>query len=129
MTRLGKKWTVGLLGAAALASGTMAIAQGARDPAYAAARSQGKIGEQSDGYLGVVGGGGGDLLALVKNINIQRKAVYTKQAASGGTVVERAFVAGCNLVQKTVPGEKYQAPDGSWKTRTSAPPIRDERCV
>ena len=25
-------------------------------------------------------------------------------------------------------GEKYQAPDGSWQTRTSAPPQRDSRC-
>ena len=29
---------------------------------------------------------------------------------------------------QTKPGEKYQAPDGTWKTRTSAPPDRDSRC-
>jgi uncharacterized protein len=32
---------------------TPALAQ--RDPAYAAARAAGKVGEQADGYLGIVG--------------------------------------------------------------------------
>ena len=27
-----------------------------------------------------------------------------------------------------LPGEKYQAPDGSWQTRTGAAPQRDTRC-
>ncbi len=106
---------------------TQAMAQ--RDPAYQSARAQGQVGERTDGYLGVVGGGSPDLQALVNNINIQRKAAYTRSAASGATVEQFAFTSGCNLIEKTEPGEKYQAPDGSWKTRTSAPPERDPRCV
>jgi len=43
-------------------------------------------------------------------------------------VEEYAFTSGCLLISKTNPGEKYQAPDGSWQTRTSAPPLRDARC-
>ncbi|HVI99199.1 MAG TPA: YdbL family protein [Sphingomonas sp.] len=118
---------LGLGGLAVAGLATSAYAQ--RDPAYAKARAAGQIGEQPDGYLGIVGAATADLKALVNNINIQRKAAYTKQAANGATVEQMAFVAGCNLIAKTVPGEKYKAPDGSWKTRTSAAPERDARCV
>jgi uncharacterized protein YdbL (DUF1318 family) len=100
-----------------------------RDPAYQAARSAGLIGEQPDGYLGIVGAATPELRALVNSINIQRKAKYTQSAAAGATVEQFAFTSGCNLIAKTVPGEKYRAPDGTWKTRTTAPPERDSRCV
>jgi len=116
---------LGVIATAGLA--TAAYAQ--RSPAYSQARAQGLIGEQPDGYLGIVGAPTDDLRKLVSNINIQRKAAYTKQAANGATVEQMAFVAGCNLIEQTAVGEKYQAPDGSWKTRTSAPPVRDPRCV
>jgi uncharacterized protein YdbL (DUF1318 family) len=101
-----------------------------RDPAYQAARSSGQVGELPDGYLGVVGNASPEVRALVSNINIQRKAAYTQQsAASGATVEQFAFTSGCNLILKTVPGEKYKGPDGVWKTRTTAPPERDSRCI
>jgi uncharacterized protein len=118
---------VGALAAAALLTPTLALAQ--RDPAYQAARSAGQVGEQPDGYLGVVGGGTPELRALVNNINIQRKAKYTQSAVNGATVEQFAFTSGCNLILQTAPGEKYQTPSGVWKTRTSAPPERDPRCV
>ncbi|MGK6323514.1 YdbL family protein [Sphingomonas sp. DT-51] len=118
-----------LAGAVALAGlSTAALAQ--RDPAYAAARAAGQVGEQPDGYLGVVGGGSAELRALVSNINIQRKAAYTQKAqASGATVEQLAFTSGCNLIAQTRPGEKYKAPDGSWQTRGGGAPLRDPRCV
>ncbi|MBB3940911.1 hypothetical protein GGR39_002574 [Novosphingobium fluoreni] len=100
-----------------------------RDPAYAAARSAGQVGEKTDGYLGVVGGGSGDLRGLVDKINIQRRANYTQRAASqNATVEEYAFTQGCLLIARTAPGEKYQSPDGSWQTRGSGAPQRDPRC-
>lgn len=107
---------------------TAALAQ--RDPAYQAARAAGEVGEQPDGYLGVVGSASPAVRALVSNINIQRKAAYTQQsAASGATVEQFAFTSGCNLILKTAPGEKYKGPDGVWKTRTAAAPERDSRCI
>lgn len=116
------------VGAFALA-GLSAPAAAQRDPAYAAARSSGEVGEQPDGYLGIVGAASADLRALVSNINIQRKAKYTQSAqASGATVEQMAFTSGCNLIAQTAPGEKYRAPDGVWKTRSAAAPLRDERC-
>ena len=116
-------------GALALAGlATAAYAQ--RDPAYAAARAGGQVGEQPDGYLGIVGAAGAELRALVSNINIQRKSAYTqKAAASGATVEQLAFTSGCNLVAQTSAGEKYKSPDGVWKTRTGAAPERDARCA
>ena len=106
---------------------TPALAQ--RDPAYAAARAAGEVGEKMDGYLGIVGAPTHDLKTMVDDLNIKRKAVYAQQAqAQHATVEEYALTAGCLAIARTVPGEKYQAPDGSWATRTSAPPRRDPRC-
>ena len=106
---------------------TPALAQ--RDPAYAAARAAGQVGEQPDGYLGIVGTATPELRALVNNLNIQRKKQYTDQAAAGSTVQQMAFVTGCNLILRTAPGEKYQAPDGRWLTRGAGAPVRDPRCL
>lgn len=110
--------------------GVATVAWAQRDPAYAAARSAGTVGEQPDGYLGVVGSGSAELRALVSSINIQRKAAYTQKAsASGATVEQMAFTSGCNLIAQTQPGEKYRTPGGAWETRTRAAPERDGRCV
>ena len=112
-----------------LAAAAPAMAQD-RDPAYAAARAAGQVGEQPDGYLGIVGTPTRELTALVNKLNIQRKALYTqKSAANGVTIEQMAFTTGCNLILKTVPGEKYQDPSGNWLTRTAAAPTRDPRCV
>lgn len=119
-----------VVAAAAALGGLASAALAQRDPAYAAARAGGEVGEQPDGYLGLVGAASGDLRALVNNINIQRKSAYTAKAqASGATVEQLAFTSGCNLIMQTSAGEKYKTPDGVWKTRTGAAPERDSRCV
>ncbi|MDF2495000.1 YdbL family protein [Sphingomonas sp.] len=116
-------------GALAL-TGVSTVAFAQRDPAYAAARAAGQVGEQPDGYLGVVGAGSAELRALVNAINIQRKAAYTQKAqASGATVEQLAFTSGCNLIQQTQSGEKYRTPDGTWETRGAGAPTRDPRCI
>ena len=127
-----KRLTKAVLTGAALAAalgGITAPAFAQRDPAYAAARAAGEVGEKMDGYLGIVGAETADLRRLVNDINIKRRAVYSQKAqASNATLEEYALAAGCQAILATVPGEKYQAPDGSWQTRTSAPPMRDSRC-
>lgn len=115
--------------AALLALGLAAPAVAQRDPAYEAARANGSIGEKPDGYLAVVSGGDAQLQRLVNDINLKRKQVYTDRASAEGSTVEQfAFTAGCNTISRTKPGERYMAPDGSWKTRDSSPPVRDARC-
>ncbi|GGC17617.1 hypothetical protein GCM10011371_01410 [Novosphingobium marinum] len=117
------------VGAASLVLGALAAPAAARDPAYAAAKSSGQVGEKMDGYIGIVGSGSPELRRLVDDINIKRKAVYAEKAkAQHATVEEYAFTSGCLLIAQTSPGEKYQAPDGSWKTRGSGAPERDPRC-
>lgn len=104
-----------------------ALAQ--RDPVYAAARASGQVGEKIDGYLGVVSGGSAALQATVNDINIKRRAIYANKAkAANATLDEYALTAGCQAIMATSPGEKYQAPDGSWQTRGAGAPQRDARC-
>ena len=106
---------------------TPAFAQ--RDPAYAAARAAGQVGEKMDGYLGIVGASTPALQAIVNDINIKRRAVYSERAkATNATLEEYALTAGCQAIMATSPGEKYQAPDGSWQTRGAGAPVRDPRC-
>jgi len=130
MKKMNLTRTIGLVaGAAALAIGALSSPAMARDPAYAAARSAGQVGEKMDGYLGIVGASTSALRAMVDDINIKRKAVYAQKAkAQHATIEEYAFTSGCVLISQTVAGEKYEAPGNVWKTRTSAAPDRDPRC-
>ena len=128
MTMLRKIALSGAVAALAL-TGLAGTAYAQRDPAYAQARANGQVGEKMDGYLGVVGADSGDVRRLVNDINIKRRAVYVKRAqAANATLEEYALTAGCEAISRTKPGEKYQAPDGSWQTRTAAAPLRDSRC-
>lgn len=123
------RWAAGLAAAAILFAGSTGAAVAQRNPLYEAARQQGQIGEKMDGYLGFVGTPSPDLRRVVEDINIRRKAVYAQQARSNNaTVEEYGLTAGCLAIARTAPGEKYQAPDGAWRTRTSEPPVRDNRC-
>ena len=111
------------------ATSAMAFQSG-RDPAYQSARESGQVGEKSDGYLGFVVPPSSSVRALVEDINIKRKAVYSKEAlANGATVEEMALRTGCRLIaERTVAGEKYQTPSGQWKTRDDSAPELDPRC-
>ncbi|MBX7481010.1 YdbL family protein [Qipengyuania qiaonensis] len=121
-----------VLAAVALATalgGFAAPAFAQRDPAYAAARSAGEIGEKMDGYIGIVGAETPALRKIVNDINIKRRAVYSERAkANNATLEEYALTAGCQAISATKAGEKYQAPDGSWQTRGGGAPQRDSRC-
>lgn len=128
----GKLRLLALAGAGAmlalLALTAPASAQ-SRDPAYAAARAAGQVGEKTDGYLGYPVPPGADVKRMAEDINIKRKAVYAEKAqANNVTIEEYAFTAGCLAIARTAPGEKYQAPDGSWRTRDAGAPLRDARC-
>ena len=116
------------LAAALPAPAAIATTQ-ARSPLYEAARRQGLVGERVDGYLGFVVPPSPQLRQVVRDINIKRKALYIERAkASAVTAEEYAFVAGCLAIARTLPGEKYQSPDGTWRTRGPEPPVRDRRC-
>lgn len=79
------------------------------------AKAAGFVGEQPNGYLGMLPGAPGDIPALVADINNQRRAAYQNIAQSNGTslsAVER--LAGQKAIEKTPAGEYIQSPSGQW---------------
>jgi uncharacterized protein len=118
----------GVLLAAAAATAVQAQAQ--RDPAYQRARTEGLIGEKTDGYLGFVSTPSAAIKALVDDLNIKRKAQYTSSALTARVTVENfAFRNGCRLIaERTAVGEKYQLPGGGWTTKTAAPATLSSEC-
>jgi uncharacterized protein len=119
-----------IIAAMLLAATASTAAYAQRDPAYQSARDGGLVGEKTDGYLGFVVAPSPAIKALVDDLNIKRKAAYTKEAAANGaTVEEMALRNGCRLIaERSVAGEKYQLPNGAWATRTAAAPSLDARC-
>lgn len=133
VSALSSKHRLAALAGAAAMLGVLALTATAsaqsRDPAYAAARAAGQVGEKTDGYLGYPVPPGAEVKRMADDINIKRKAVYAEKAqANAVTIEEYAFTAGCLAIARTAPGEKYQAPDGTWRTRDAGAPLRDARC-
>lgn len=98
-----------------------------RDPAYAAAREAGKVGEQADGYLGIaVGTVPADLRARVDQINIKRRAFYTDLAGQRGVSVnEVAAATACELFRNRVSvGHVYRTQAGQWATHSASAPVQ-----
>jgi len=127
MNRTFVRTLLGSLALAGMALSAPAVAQ--RDPAYQAARAAGQLGEKTDGYLGVVGAQPAAVESLANDINIRRRENYAQKAQEQGvTLQEYAITQGCILISRTQPGEKYQAPDGSWQTRGNGPPQLHSRC-
>ena len=85
--------------------------------ASAQLRASGAVGEQSDGYLGIVGDAPASVRDQVNAINIKRRAFYTDIARNrGATVQEVAVKTACELFQNKVQaGQFYRLPDGVWR--------------
>ncbi|MEO6389085.1 MAG: DUF1318 domain-containing protein [Croceibacterium sp.] len=114
---------------ASLAVSAPALSQ-ARDPAYEAARVAGQVGEKMNGYLAPVGDQSSTVQKLVDDLNNRRRENYAARAQAArppATLQEYAFAQGCILIGRLENGMKYQAPDGSWKTKNGAAD-RDPRC-
>ena len=82
-----------------------------------AAKAAGTVGEQSDGLLGFVAGGGDAALrAAVAEINAGRAAVYREAAAKSGASPEAAGASAFNTViqGRLKAGEYYKNASGAW---------------
>ena len=111
----------------AAVAGALLLAGAASAQAWRSAVAAGQIGEQSDGYLAVVGGGA--LAATVADVNIQRKKAYTDKAAAEGATVEAMGIAGgCNQIRRLPAGAKYRLAGGSWLTVGQGALTLDPRC-
>jgi hypothetical protein len=78
------------------------------------AKSQGLVGEQPNGFLGVVKATQ-DAVALAGDINAKRRAAYEAIAKKNGTTLDQvAVLAGQKAIEKTAPGSYVKTPDGQW---------------
>lgn len=78
------------------------------------AKSQGLVGEQPNGFLGVVKATS-DAVQLAAEINAKRRAAYEAIAKKNGATLDQvAILAGQKAIEKTAPGAYIQTPDGQW---------------
>jgi uncharacterized protein YdbL (DUF1318 family) len=111
------------IGVAVVASGTAyAFVQA---DAAASLRASGEVGEQADGYLGLVGSASAAVRAQMDQVNIQRRSAYTRLAAQRGATIEEVAVStACQLFATRVgPGQYYRLPDGVWRRRNGSEPV------
>lgn len=122
MTRRNRLILAAAMGLA-LAGGSGAAYAMMQADAAAELRSSGQVGEQVDGYLGVVGSAPASVRAQVDSVNIKRRAYYTDLAARRGAKIEEvAATTGCELLRtKVAPGQYYRGADGTWQKRGSEP--------
>jgi uncharacterized protein YdbL (DUF1318 family) len=107
----------------ALVAGGASVASAMLQDASAQLRASGQVGEQADGYLGLVGSAPAAIRAQVDSVNIKRRAYYTDLAAKRGAKIEEvAATTACELFRtKVAQGQYYRLPDGVWRQRDSAP--------
>ena len=96
----------------------LAVPAAAQTPAVDAARASGAVGERYDGYLGVSGVVSAPVRSQVARINIQRRSLYSRLAASkGASPQDVGITAGCQLLAGVGVGEAYMLADGAWRRR------------
>lgn len=105
--------------AALLALSPAAMAQSsAAKAAVDAAKAAGQVGEQADGFLGMVNGGGGAVRAAVDEINAGRRQVYADTAARTGATPQAAGEATARQLFDRLPsGQYYRTADGNWRRK------------
>ena len=110
--------------AAVFAAGLMLSALGSAAVAASAlvenAKDQCIVGEQADGYLGVVDGASAsaELQREIRDINQQRKTVYSNLAKRNGVTIEvAAAVTAEKLMNQATSGQCIRLSSGDWVKR------------
>ncbi len=112
-----------VLGAAVVALGVAAGAAFAQTPAQKslidAAKAQGVVGEQADGYLGIRTSADPALQTAVAATNSARRQVYAASAADVGTSTEvaAARMFESQLLPRISSGQWYRNASGQWVQR------------
>lgn len=102
---------------AVFATGAVAVAQSDAKARVDSAKAAGIVGEQGDGFLGLVTGSADPAVkAAVDEINAGRAQVYREAAAKNGVSPEAAGASAFNTVikAKLKPGEYYKPNGGGW---------------
>lgn len=83
-----------------------------------AAKASGVVGEQADGYLGIVSSADATVTAAVNEINAARANVYADTAAKTGTSRDAASQAtGVQLIARTPAGQYVKPLGGNWRKK------------
>jgi uncharacterized protein len=97
-----------------------AVPAAAQTPAVDAARASGAVGERYDGYVGVAAPVSAAVRSQLTSINIQRRSLYSRLAASkGASPRDVGITAGCQLLARVSVGEAYMLGDGVWRRRAA----------
>ena len=80
------------------------------------AKTQGLVGEQPNGYLGIVQpGASADVQALVDDVNQKRRQMYEDIARRNSTKLEAVeMLAGQTAIDNTRAGNFVRSPSGQW---------------
>jgi uncharacterized protein len=80
------------------------------------AKTQGVVGEQANGYLGIVQpGASAEVQALVNDVNQKRRHTYEEIARRNSTKLEAVeMLAGKTAIDNTRPGNFVRSPSGQW---------------
>ena len=83
------------------------------------AKAQGVVGEQADGFLGFVSGGGDVALhGAVAEINAGRAQAYREAAARSGVSADAAGQATARQLESRIPaGQFFRTSAGAWEQR------------
>ncbi len=83
------------------------------------AKDQGLVGEQRDGYVGlVVSNAAAEVVSMVQDINNQRRDLYRQIAQQNGITVEQvAALAYEKAVAATPVGQFVQNANGDWQRK------------
>lgn len=122
---MNRKHFLAALGGIAILAGAGAASAMMQADNSAALRATGQVGEQADGYLGLVGSGSADLRAQVDAVNIKRRAYYTDLAAKRGAKIEEVAAAtACEIFASRIQaGQYYRLTDGVWRQRDGSTPV------
>ena len=97
-----------------------AVPAAAQTPAVEAARVAGAVGERYDGYVGVAAPVSAAVRSQLTSINIQRRSLYSRLAASkGASPRDVGITAGGQLLARVSVGEAYMLGDGVWRRRAA----------
>ena len=106
-----------------------AAAADAQTPTVDQARASGVVGERFDGYLGFAAPPSATVKSQVSTINIRRRALYSRLAASkGASAQDVGLTAGCQLLDRLEIGQAYMLADGVWRRREAGRTVVPDYC-
>ncbi|MET1256102.1 YdbL family protein [Aliikangiella maris] len=83
------------------------------------AKKQGLIGEQYNGYLGIVAKSNTEVTELVQSTNEKRKEKYEEIAKKRGiSLKEVEILAGDKAIEMTLSGNYIKLQNGSWQKKS-----------